>query len=274
MTTLLDVLQTKHIGVCIFRFLPSSFRYVALVCRKFRALYEDSYAENFALTSYSNVIPEWEISRIQFVIDLGQFDDAMKNEEAETAAQIGCLPILQFVIGHNPDLQTSRLVALAIRGGHVDVVFWLAQHRTPWPFDACCLAAANGSVVMLALLCVMRCHHHVDAVTAAAENGHLSAVVWLAERGFHVNQDTFAYAAENGHMDIVQWLHRHNFIWDAETTYWAAFGGHLELLQWAVDHGCPLHLLNCHEAGIRNHHQHVVEWCRAYYETHFYLHDN
>ena len=157
--------------------------------------------------------------------------------------------------------------ALAARGGHVDVLRWLAASfpsEVTLGASECAAAAGAGRLETLAFLVDEQgATPNALAFEAAARGGHVAAMAWLRARGFSVpgEERACAYAARGGHVEALEWARAMGMPWDRETCKAAARSGRLDVLRWLRRNGCPWDEWTCVYAE-RAGHAHVARWAR------------
>ena len=133
------------------------------------------------------------------------------------AADNGHLSIVRFFIEEmEADATYGKMLTLATRGGHLDVVRYLCARGADVrmvDFEAVTEAAAGGHLEMIQYLvehdvCMSK-PRAPDALRSAARHGHIDIVVYLLERGLPAGIQAVNDAVAGGHLDIVQCLHAH-----------------------------------------------------------------
>ena len=140
------------------------------------------------------------------------------------------VPLLEWCVRrkYKPDVMTFQAVA---RGGNMDAIRWLREHKCPWYEEY----GPNA---------------RINACRGAAEGGHLNVLTWLRNEGCPWNEWTCEGAAEGGYLDVLKYAHENGCPWDERTCRKAAEGGHLDMLKYAHENGCPWGAMTCASAAI------------------------
>ncbi|MEO1777059.1 MAG: hypothetical protein AAFS07_19130, partial [Pseudomonadota bacterium] len=154
------------------------------------------------------------------------------------AARTGSLRVLVLALNHGAFLTTDALRE-AVRGGHLQLLDWLWRqpgarrdaddvaafppmyvlrielllHGARRRSDLCDLAAAGGSLRVLAWLRARDVYWSEGTMNAAARCGHLHVMVWARQRGCRWCEDTAVLAARHGHEHVLIWLARAGYPW-------------------------------------------------------------
>ena len=139
------------------------------------------------------------------------------------------VPFLEWCVRrkYKPSARTFEATA---RGGNMDAIRWLREHKCPW---------YEG--------------HWANACTGAVRGGHLDVLQWLREEGCPWDEWTCEAAAEGGHLNVLQWIREHGLTWDSQTCAGAAYGGHLNILKLLRENGCPWDVWTCLKAAKGGH---------------------
>ena len=132
------------------------------------------------------------------------------------------VPLLEWCVRrkYKPDARTFQATA---RGGDMDAVRWLREHKCPWddtiPGTNACIGAARG--------------------------GHLDVLKWLRTEGCPWDEKTCWHAAYGGHLNVLKYAHENGCPWNKWTCVEAAEGGYLDVLKYAHENGCPWNVVTC-----------------------------
>jgi hypothetical protein len=126
----------------------------------------------------------------------------------------------------------------AARGGHIDVLEWLAiTHKVLCRFDSrmCAQAAAGGHLQTLQWLRSQRCPWSQTTLELAAQHGHADVIAWATKNGFgQVNHRVCTAAAAAGQLATLQRLRALNVGLGWKAVRDAAFRGRVSVVQWAI----------------------------------------
>ena len=237
-----DVLQLilSHVG-------PNQYRFVALVDRRFRDAYQETFRRNY--TTYLNVSTK-EHARISWKeIGVGKYQNFKK---------------------HTTKARRKVFWRTVIHQGNLMELGNLRAADCPWDDETCYFAAQFGHLNVLKWCRDNGCPWDERTCAAAAENGHLEVLQWcrLPVNACRWDKNTCRCAARNGHLEVLQWCRKHGCPWDNDTCLFAARGGHLNVLQWCIENGCPWDALNCRCDARCWGHSNIVEWIE---ENNFHL---
>ena len=163
---------------------------------------------------------------------------------------------------YKPNVRTFTATA---RGGDMEAVRWLREHKCPWdgerfhlyfPSNACIAAAEGGHLDVLRYLRESGCPCETlegYACAAAAGGGHLDVIEYLRESGCKWNEKTCSDAARGGHLNVLKYAHENGCPWGKWTCWKAAEGGHLDVLKYARENGCPWNETTCGAAAAGGH---------------------
>ena len=150
------------------------------------------------------------------------------------------VPLLEWCVRrkYKPDAWTFMATA---RGGDMEAVKWLREHKCPWHQD-----------------------YGANACLGAAEGGHLKVLKWLRKEGCPWDRTTCGGAAKGGHLDVLKYMHRNGCPWDLFTCSNAALGGHMDVLKYARENRCPWDKEDCLQVALqvagRFRKQNVIDW--------------
>lgn len=168
------------------------------------------------------------------------------------------------------DSEPESKIRTAIAYGATDLALYLVEHGTPWPNDACELAAANGRLEILQQLhrtypgglseltadyaadgghaaCLQfayenegRGPYDSDHAADCARGGHVTCLEYLHSIGVIKDRaDLCAEAAKCGQTEAIIYLRSVGCAWDAKVASEAAGEGHVECLKYLIRNGCP-----------------------------------
>ena len=163
--------------------------------------------------------------------------------------------------------------ALAARGGHVDVLRWLAASfpsEVTLGASECAAAAGAGGSRRSRFSSTNRARRQTRsrsrrrragatsppwrgsapaaspsrgrrarACAYAARGGHVEALEWARAMGMPWDRETCKAAARSGRLDVLRWLRRNGCPWDEWTCVYAERAGHAHVARWARENGCP-----------------------------------
>jgi len=148
----------------------------------------------------------------------------------------------------------SRTLALAARGGCLEVIKYLRELGCSW--SDCCApqAAAGGQLQTLKWLKANGCpwdircsNYDSSSLTAglAAQHGHVEILIWLRENGVEFDSWTCSRAAEGNQLATLQWLRASGSPCDERTCTRAASHGHIAVLEYAIGQGITCGAWTC-----------------------------
>ena len=172
------------------------------------------------------------------------------------------VPLLEWCVKRKYKPNARTFLATA-RGGDMDAIRWLHEHKCPWGALTCHYAARGGHLDVLKYAHENGCPWDAETCEGAAEGGHLNVLKYAHENGCPWNEGTCWRAAEGGHLDVLKYAHENGCPWSEWTCWNAAREGHLDVLKYARKKGCPWDKTYCrNEAEMRNQ-MHVVDWIDA-----------
>eukprot|EP00903_Cladosiphon_okamuranus_P009786 g9303.t1 len=185
------------------------------------------------------------------------------HHTAMQAAKNGHLDVLQFVRAGGCPWEGSTCCAVAVMGGHQEVLAWLRDEGCEFDHRCCALAAGGGHLDVVKYLRENGCEWTKTTCNGAAEGGHLEVLMWCRENGCEWETTTCAYAALGGHLDVLIWCREHGCEWDVQTCAAAAQGGDLDVLIWCREHGCEWTQDEIRPLAAKGGHLSVVAWALA-----------
>ena len=169
------------------------------------------------------------------------------------------VPLLEWCVKRKYKPNARTFLATA-RGGDMDAVRWLREHKVPWDreigstgYNACAGAARGGHLDLLKWLREEGCPWDEWTCHRAAEGGHLDVLKYAHENGCPWHEATCFWAARGGHLDVLKYAHENGCPWDAGTCRWAAWAGHLDVVKYMHENGCPWDERTCMEAAGGGH---------------------
>ena len=193
---------------CILAFLPSQFRFVAAVDRRFRRLYPHGTDTLYDVAVASDkTVNIWFAEDEQFVYARGCI----------IAARLGKLQALIWLRSQTPPCCWKGACFQAICHGQLNVLQWLQSQDPPSPYNrsmACPAAARRGHIPVLQWLRAQTppCPWGDSTFWQAAINGHLPTLKWLRAQSppcpvdLRSSRHAAAIVARNGHLHVLQWL--------------------------------------------------------------------
>ena len=170
------------------------------------------------------------------------------------------VPFLEWCVRrkYKPSARTFEATA---RGGNMDAIRWLREHKCPWyeeygpnaRINACRGAAEGGHLNVLTWLRNEGCPWNEWTCEGAAEGGYLDVLKYAHENGCPWDESTCVGAARGGHLNVLKYLHRNGCPWHGSTCSCAAAGGHLDVLKYAHENGCAWDEWTCEEAAMGGH---------------------
>jgi hypothetical protein len=143
------------------------------------------------------------------------------------AAGVGHLEPVQFLLAEGC-LMDSKVLPMAVKGCHIEIVHWLHEHGCPWDIElSCTTAAETGSIELMAFTLDIAQAEYDDTsdeldeqyiadiltemLNAAGSSSKLEAAQWLRyERGAQ-------WPAYLTHFDLENDI----LLWESETLKWA-----------------------------------------------------
>mmetsp|Transcript_19152 Transcript_19152/g.38107 ORF Transcript_19152/g.38107 Transcript_19152/m.38107 type:complete len:266 (+) Transcript_19152:138-935(+) len=201
----------------LFGMLPSSYRFVATVSRRFRDLHgaavenkrqnktykysiESEGALEMLLEEQQRLSGYWGLSRdanisligagcgrIEWVERGGVFNGGTCHAAAR-GGQFRILKWLRVKLGKSWNDLGWDMCCGAAGGGHLEILKWLKEEGCEWDSD-------RSREIMFSGVC-----------TAAAKSGHLGILRWAIENGCTWDQETCSEARRGGHFNILRWL--------------------------------------------------------------------
>ena len=106
---------------------------------------------------------------------------------AKYATVYGQIEILEMIIANYRYVPDERVIKIAARCGHIDVLKWARKNNCEWDYDTCAMAA---------------------------QNGHLEVLIWARKNGCKWNHGVCADAALNGHLEVLIWARKNGCKWN------------------------------------------------------------
>ena len=185
-----------------------------------------------------------------------------------------CRKLYQLQV-RNDCVTRDRLVMLAVKYGHVEVLDWLLSNGSQLDSVAAFTGAAEcGQLHMLKYLRarplkfiespngrrLQRSMNSRLCMERAAIRGHLHILKWLrSECGCLYNYEIFRDASYYGHLDILKWIRSEGYLLDEQSGVGAVIKGHLHVLKWLRSEGCPWNpnlIFYARSYG----HQEIINW--------------
>ena len=241
---------------------PNHYRFVAMINRRFHSLHLQLYPQN--TNTYINIST---LNCATIVFDemkyIKCYEAFYKGDKlCRLAIENGNLPLLKF-FGAKQCPYPSYDVAChsAAANGHLHILLWLRENRSPWDENTFICAAQNGQLHVLQWLREIGCPWNKKTISILATNGHLQVLQWARENGCPWNHDTCRLAAANGHLHVLQWAQENGCPWDSNTLIYAGEVGNLNEFQWALENGCPL-FEGAHTVHFS---PNIVEWMKGHF---------
>eukprot|EP01084_Bolivina_argentea_P298700 514779_1 len=193
------------------------------------------YQEPVSLAVLSRVILNpimWELIR-----DSQSGLTSREFQNANQAARLGHLSLLQHMDAVNNVHFSSTSLSLAAAGGSIQVVKWLHEvKKVPILVDALDLAAEGGHLPLVQFLTLLKAKCTIDAVDRASAQGHAHVVRWLLEnRPEGCSHKAFDAAALHGYRNVLDVLLEHRAPFSVASYEGAASAGHIDVVQWLRD---------------------------------------
>ena len=132
------------------------------------------------------------------------------GERCTTAAAAGGqLDALRYLRGRWQCQLAPESAVWAARGGHVDVLRWLASQGLEMDARACAAAAAGGWMEALQFLRTSGCEWDESTCALAAVGGHLEVLKWARSQDPPCpwsRSDCRRVASDSNHQHIVKWI--------------------------------------------------------------------
>jgi hypothetical protein len=210
----------------ILSFLPLSFRFTAVVNRRFQKCYQEVHNGETS-TSFQHYVHTIDAAEIWLA---DTFHAIPVVRPCNVSAQFGRLEILQY-FKQKGYAWSAKTCVLAAKGGHLLLLQWMRAPKDHWgqcPWDerTCTAAAENGHIHILQWARANACDWNEDTCTQAAEYGHLHILKWARANGCDWSEWTCSVAAGNGHLHVLQWARANGCDWDEDTCSLAAHNGH------------------------------------------------
>lgn len=195
----------------------------------------------------------------------------VSSHKPYAAARYGWMDVLEgaYAQSAGDGVTDQRWAQEAAKGGRVDVLEWLHEHKCDWDSEMVALAAARkGHLCVLQWITSHGCTLHRRAMSDAATRGHFEIVKWLWENGVrHDTQTACNFAANVGHLMMVQWLCERSPMNQTMVCQWAAAGGQVRVLEWCAMSGFEWSTKDIIAKAVGNGHINVLEWALTMLST-------
>ncbi|AVK76656.1 Ankyrin repeat domain containing protein [Pandoravirus neocaledonia] len=160
----------------------------------------------------------------------------------------------------------TTITDAAARYGHIDIVHYLAAHRTEGCTSAAIKKAASRGFfdIVRFLYDQYACCRNTSALDHAAATGHLDIVRFLYDHGEKARPVAMDFAARRGHFGVVRFLHDIGAPCTTDAMDGAALRGHIDVVHFLYAHRTE----DCTGAALASPHREVVAFLRQHYRVH------
>lgn len=235
------VMENELIVSTILGFVPpTNFLDVATVSKTFKRNYVSRRTELTGDTSANNLVE--------------YFRSGMPKTERVPlkASKLGRLDLFEIAFTHGCVI-SHKTTEAAARGGHINIVKYIARTTKLCTLCACTGASKGGKLNILEWVfpAKQRFTDEVEMSTMiirnAAVGGFLPIVAWAHDRGQELDSALLGTAATYGHFEVVKYIHSHQLAstegglgeYPISAILHAALKGDLQTLVWLREKGYP-----------------------------------
>lgn len=185
-----------------------------------------------------------------------------KTSPCAQAAKGGHLEILQFLREHKFKWDHNTMWD-ACENGHIDIVKYVIENKCPWTSSSLESAIRKNNFEIVEFLTehVREKKEFKLATLIAATNGHLEMLKYLHEHGFPSDESLCDASSE--HLDCLIYVHEVIKVeWSKDTCLSCLAENNLSCLKYAIENGCPYkhHLQKLKRYAREDDHHEILEY--------------